>query len=196
MSPFAFGQDGVVGGVPRHFQTFGDPGHGEVLDHDPFQRPPQPSPRQLRPGFGRRGGVLTPHMPAPRAPVAADRDMKDGGSPSQREVRQPADHRAHRDTWAAAPPTPVIGLDNPARQDRTLRLHELAGDFQTEAVHTAEGSEIRHGEGSVRHVEVFQTGCVGTPIIGRPRRLPRDRHADNPHPTPTPSIVKSRFDCC
>jgi len=36
----------------------------------------------------------------------------------------------------------------------------------------------RHQVGvSVRHVEVFQMGSVRTSIIGRPRRLPRDRRA-------------------
>ena len=40
--PPAFGQDRVVGGVPRHAQALGDPGHAQVLTHDPLQRPPQP----------------------------------------------------------------------------------------------------------------------------------------------------------
>jgi hypothetical protein len=39
----AFGQDRVVGGVPRHGQTLGVAGDGEVLAHDAFQRPPQPA---------------------------------------------------------------------------------------------------------------------------------------------------------
>ena len=42
--PLALGQDNVVGGVPRDPEPFGDPGHREVLDHDPFQRPHR-SPR-------------------------------------------------------------------------------------------------------------------------------------------------------
>jgi hypothetical protein len=40
--PSAFGQYGVVGGIPRDPKPFGDSGDGEVLDHDPFQCPPQP----------------------------------------------------------------------------------------------------------------------------------------------------------
>ena len=39
--PASFGQDGVVGGVPRHGVALGDAGDGQVLTHDPFQRPPQ-----------------------------------------------------------------------------------------------------------------------------------------------------------
>jgi hypothetical protein len=41
--PLALGEDGVVGGVPRDPEAFGDPGDGQVLDHDRFQRPPQPA---------------------------------------------------------------------------------------------------------------------------------------------------------
>ena len=40
-SPFAFGEVRVVGGVPGDPEALGDPGHGRVLTHDPFQRPPQ-----------------------------------------------------------------------------------------------------------------------------------------------------------
>ena len=42
--PVTFGQHRVVGGVPRHPETLGDPSHGQVLDHDSLQRPPQPTP--------------------------------------------------------------------------------------------------------------------------------------------------------
>jgi hypothetical protein len=38
----ALGQDRVVRGVPRHSESFGDPGDGQVLHNDDFQRPPQP----------------------------------------------------------------------------------------------------------------------------------------------------------
>jgi hypothetical protein len=30
----ALGQDRVVGGVPRNREASGDPGHGQVMDHD------------------------------------------------------------------------------------------------------------------------------------------------------------------
>jgi hypothetical protein len=38
--PLVFGQHCVVGGVPRHRESLGDPGHGKVLAHNGFQRPP------------------------------------------------------------------------------------------------------------------------------------------------------------
>ena len=50
--PAALGQDGVVGGVPGDPQSVGDPSDGQVLTHDPFQRPPQATARELRPWLG------------------------------------------------------------------------------------------------------------------------------------------------
>ncbi|MGI8592265.1 MAG: hypothetical protein ACR2M5_15015, partial [Nakamurella sp.] len=41
-----------------------------------------------------------------------------------------------------------------------------------------ERGQVRGREGSVSHVEVFQVGGVRTTIIGRPRRLSRQRRAD------------------
>lgn len=42
--PLPLGEHRVVGGVPADRESLGDPGHGEVLHHDPFQRPPQATP--------------------------------------------------------------------------------------------------------------------------------------------------------
>ena len=123
--PLALGQDRVVGGVPRHPEAFGDPGDGQVLDHERLQRPPQPTARQLRPRLGRAAGVLAPHVPAAGAPVAADRDQQRRRTPAQRLVRQPPDHacpaaslrsRSGGTTWSSArrpgrpaPPGPAPG---------------------------------------------------------------------------------------
>ena len=89
-------------------------------------------------------------------------------------MRQPTDHRAHTDAFTAAPSAPLIGLEDPARHDRTLRFDNLARDFQTEPVKKAEGREIRRSEGSVRHVEVFQTASVGTSILEDLDTYPRN----------------------
>jgi hypothetical protein len=64
---------------------------------------------------------------------------------------------------------------------------KLPGDLEPELIETAEGGQVRAGEGNVRHVEVFQMGGIRTSIIGRPRRLPA---LDAPTRA-TPSIVKS-----
>jgi hypothetical protein len=76
----------------------------------------------------------------------------------------------------------VIGLQDPARQDRAIGLQTLADHDQAELIQAAERGQVRAAEGSVRHVEVFQMGGVGTSILGRPRHLPRDRRASH-HPT-------------
>jgi hypothetical protein len=55
----------------------------------------------------------------------------------------------------------------------------------------AEAVEIRAGESSVEHVEVFQVDGVGTSIIGRPRPLP-----GTDAPTPATSIGKPRYYSC
>jgi len=177
--PLALGQDRVVGGVPRHPETLGDPRDGEVLGHDPFQRPPQPTPRELRPWLGGPAGVLAPHVPAPAASVPTDGDQQRRGPPAQRFVCQPPDHRAARRALAPAAPAPDVGLEDPARQHRTAGLEPLAGHLQPELVEAGERGQVRAGEGSVRHVEVFQMSGVRTFIFGRPRRLPGDRRADH-----------------
>ena len=142
---------------------------------------------QLRPRLGRQGRVLTPHVPAPGAPVAAHRDFQHRGTPPQRLVRQPAGHRVPRCALTAAPPAPLVRVDHPAGQDRPIRLQPLPNHLQAELVQACERGQVRATEGSVKHVEVFPMGSVRTPIIGRPRPLPPHRRA---HPT-TPSSAKS-----
>ena len=137
-SSLAFGEDGVVGGVPRDSEPVGDPGHGEVLHHQAFQRPPQSTARQLRPRFGGAAGVLPPDVAAFAAAVAAHRDVQGGGSPPERLVRQPPDHGAPRDTLAAATPAPVVRVDDPAGEHRTVRVEALAGHDEAELVQAAE----------------------------------------------------------
>jgi hypothetical protein len=125
-------------------------------------------------------------MPTPGAPVPADRHQQGGRSPAQRLVRQlPRDGVPGSScTPAASAPAlgAVIGLQDPARQDRAIGLQTLADHDQAELIQAAERGQVRAAEGSVRHVEVFQMGGVGTSILGRPRHLPRDRRASH-HPT-------------
>lgn len=49
-----------------------------------------------------------------------------------------------------------------------IRIKTLSHDFETELVEPAERRQVRAGEGSVRHVGVFQESGVGTFILGRP----------------------------
>lgn len=76
--PLAFGQDGVVGGVPSDPEPFGDASDGQVLDHDRLQSPPQPAARELGPRLGCSAGVLAPHVPALGTAVATHLDVYPG----------------------------------------------------------------------------------------------------------------------
>ena len=175
--PAPFGQDRGVGGVPRDPEPLGDAGDRQVLAHDALQRPAQAPAGDLRPRLRSLRGVLAPHVPAPGAPVPANPDEQRRGTPAQRLVRQAPGNSVTRSTLAPAPPAPPVGLDDPALQHRPTGLEVLADDLQAKPVQTSERSQVRTSEGSVRHVEVFRMGGVGTSIIGRPRPLPGPRHA-------------------
>ena len=75
---------------------------------------------------------------------------------------------------------PVIGFNHTAGKHRTPRFNPLASGFQAELTKAGEARQVRVVKGSVRHVEVFQMGCVGTSIIGRPRPLSGHRRAHPP----------------
>ena len=123
--PIAFGQDRVVGGVPRDPESLGDTGDGEVCDHDPFQRPPQPGARELRAWLRRGAGVLAPHVSAVGTAVAAHYNFQHGRSPAQWLVGQPPDHGVTSSAFAAAPSAPLIWFHHAAREDRTIRFKSL-----------------------------------------------------------------------
>lgn len=101
---------------------------------------------------------MPPNVLAVLAPVAAHLEQEHSRSPSGRFVREPARHRVSQPPLAAAAVTPVIGLNDPAHEDRSLVRHELPGHLQPEVVKTAEGREVRRLEGSVTHVEVSRMG--------------------------------------
>ena len=184
--PSALGEDGVVGGVPRHPEAFCDAGDGEVLADDALQRPAQAAAGDPGSGLGGLAGVLAPHVAAVGAPVAADRDLQGRGPPAQRLVRQPPDDAVAGCAFAAAASAPggtsrlrgMVGFGDPAGEDRAVRLEALTDAVKAELVKAAERGQVGGSEGSVRHVEVFQMGCVGTPILGRPRPLPAHRRAE------------------
>jgi hypothetical protein len=146
---FALGQHRIVGGVPTDVQALSDPGHGQVLHHQAFQRPPQRPPRQPGPRLGRSCGVLAPHVTAAGAPVTADRDLQHGRSPAERFMSEPTHHRVTHHALAAAPSTPLILLDDPTGEHRPLRLQALPDHHQTKLIHAAERGHIRAREGSV-----------------------------------------------
>lgn len=74
----AIGQDGIVSGVLRHREALARASSAQVLEHNAFQRPPQPAPEQFRALFGRRGGVSAPHIPTSGGSVTSDRNEQGG----------------------------------------------------------------------------------------------------------------------
>jgi len=90
---------------------------------------------------------------------------------------KPAQHRVPWHALAAALAAPVVGLEDPAPEHSVIVTDLLPSHGQAETIQQAEGVEVRAAERSVRHVEVFPVDGVRTPIIGRPRPLPRDRRA-------------------
>ena len=154
----AFGEDGVVRGVPRDPEPVGDPGDGEVLHHQGFQRPPQSAAGQLRPRLRGPAGVLAPHMPTLAAAVAAHGDVQAGRSPAERLVRQPADHGAAGDALAAAAVAPVVGVDDPAREHGTIRVEALPGHDEPELVQAAEHGQVGAAEAGIRGSVVHRRG--------------------------------------
>ena len=107
-------------------------------------------------------------MFAPRAPVAADREQH-RGTPTQRLVRQRARHRVPGRSLTPAAATPPIPGDDPRGQDRTIPIESLSDHFKAELVEPAERGQVKAGEGSVTHVEVFRRGPQ-TPIGGARRQ--------------------------
>ena len=116
-------------------------------------------------------------MAAVGAAVATHDDLQGRGSPPERFVRKPPDHRVPRNPFAAAATAPLVEFDDAASDHRAVGLEPLPNGFETELIQSAERGQVRASEGSVVHVEVFRMGSVKTSILGRPRLLSRHRRA-------------------
>ena len=97
-------------------------------------------------------------MRAVAAPVPADDHLQNRGPPPERLMREPPNHRVTQHTSLAAATAPVIRFHHPAGQHRPSGFESLANHFKAELIDTAERGQVRTSEGSVAHVEVFQTG--------------------------------------
>jgi hypothetical protein len=106
-----------------------------VLDHDPFQRPPQSAPRQFRPWLSGTANAPAPYVPAAGAPIAPDRDRQRRRPPPGRLVCQPPGHAVVRYPAASVPTPParpLVGIDDSAREDSAIWLESLPDDFKSE----------------------------------------------------------------
>lgn len=182
--PAAFTEDRSIRGVPRHPEPGGDTRHGQVIHHDAFQCPPQTTVGDLRPRPRSRARVLPLCSLTPGAPVAAHPHQQHRRPMPGRFMCKPTSDGIPRHALRTAPATPVVAVTvhDAALQHSPIRLELLPDGFETELLKAAECGQIRGGEGSVGHVEVFQIGGVRTPILGGPRPLPSHRRA---HPNYT-----------
>ena len=186
-----FSEDRGVRGVPGHGEFACDHGHGVVVDDEGTQRPVEAGSRDLRSWWRRSSGVLTPYQAALDTFVTAEANMKRGRSVTEGFVGQTADDGIPNDPVPTTPSAPVIGSVRPAFQDGFVPGDVLADTGQGEGVESAKCREVWGRESRLGHVEVFRMDCVRTSIIGRPRRLSRQRLAVSWNHRPTPSITKS-----
>ena len=75
-------------------------------------------------------------------------------------MREPPHHGVPQHALLAAATAPVVRFHHPAGQHRPARLESLANHFKAELIDTAERGQVRTGEGSVAHVEVFQMSAT------------------------------------
>ena len=165
-------------------EALGDPGDGQVLaPRSPSSAHRSPRRDSFARGSAAGAGVLAPHVPAAGAPVAAHRDPA-ASSVATRTARAPtAGSRCH----AAAPSQPHRRhhwSGSTTRHASTARSGSSRCPVTSRPSSSRRQNVVRSGrrEGSVRHVEVFRMGGVGTSILGRPRPLPGDRRAAALHP--------------
>ena len=123
------------------------------------------------------------------ASVATHPNQQRGGSASERLVREAAGHRVARHALGAVLPAPRIGLNNPTLDHGTVALESLPDGLKAELIEAAERGQVRVRECSVKHVEVFQMGSVGTSILEDLDAYP----ASAARTLATPSITKSPF---
>jgi hypothetical protein len=83
----------------------------------------------------------------------------------ERRVREPTSDRPSRDTLGAAPATPRVRLHDATLDHRPMQIDPLPNRDEPELVEAAERGQVRGVEGSVKHVEVFRLGGVGTSIL-------------------------------
>ena len=170
----------MLAALPGHAQGLGDTRHRHMMNDHARQRPAHRRTRELGARIGCLAHILTPHVSALLAPVAAHAHMQDRGAPPAGLMSQAPDHRVTYDALAPALSAPPILTSNPARQHCMVCLNALARHLQPQAIQACERAQIRAIKDSIGHVEVFQMDGVGTPIIGRPRPLPG-------HDTPNPA---------
>ena len=185
----------VFADLPGHAQGLSDARHRQMVDHQAHQCPAYRCARELGTRIGRLAHVLTPHVSALWAPVAAHAHVQDRGAPAVGYMSQAPDHRVTRNALAPAASAPPILTTNTACQHCMIGLNALTRHLQPQAIKARERAQIRVIKDSIGHVEVFQMDGVGTPIIGRPRPLPSHDTPNPAHNTYTLKYEEPDFGC-
>ena len=128
----------VLAALPGHTQGLGDARHRQMVDHQACQRPAHRRTRELGAWIGRLAHVLTPHVSALGAAVAAHAHVQDRGAPPVRLVRGAPDHRVTRLALASAASTPPVLTRNTASQHCMVGLNVLACHFQAQVIQACE----------------------------------------------------------
>jgi len=137
--------DRAVGGVPGNAEDPGDAGDRDLIEHHRSQCPHPRRPRELRAPTSHRPQPMPPHPRAADALVAWGRDLQPRRAMSQRQMREPPQHRVMTPALPAATRTPVVADRDLAEQDRTVGEDLLAGHRQTQRVQSGEPVQIRNG---------------------------------------------------
>lgn len=74
---------------------------------------------------------MAPHVPAPGAPAETDRDQQRRRPPAERLAGQAPRDGVAWGPFTAASPTPLVGFEDPAGEDRAVGFEALAGDDET-----------------------------------------------------------------
>ena len=114
-----------------------------MVDHQAYQRPAHRRTRELGTRIGRCAHVLTPHVSALRAPVAAHAHVHNRGTPPAGLMSQAPDHRVTRNALAPAASAPPILTSNTACQHCMVWLNALARHLQPRAIQARERAQIR-----------------------------------------------------
>ena len=106
----------MLAALPGRAQGLGDARHRHMINDHARQRPAHRRTRELGTRIGRVTHVLTPHVSARLAPVAAHAHMQDRGTPPVGNVRQAPDHRVTRNALTPAASAPPVLTSDMARQ--------------------------------------------------------------------------------
>ena len=162
----------MLAALPGRTQGLSDARHRHMMNDHARQSPVHRSTRELGTRIGRSTHVLTPHVSALWAPVAAHTHMQDRGTPPAGLMSQAPYHRVATNALAPTESAPPVLTGNTARQHSMVWLNALTRHLQPQVIQAHESAQKRVFKDSIGHVKAFRMDGVGTPIIGRPRPLP------------------------